>query len=179
MGGVDYWASGVSTQLDRLLYGLLPAWLAYGLFMFVQRLLAGLFTFYLLFQYLKFDKISAILGGLLFSLYHVPNWRSGFSLYDGLAFPALGLVLFLFYRLNHKNINHTILLLVVSAFLAVGSYLAYSIFILPTIVLWFLLVDYKKDFFFWRNFSLFPFVFILVRIPAAIALLLHSPFSHR
>ena len=60
--GLDYWASGVSTQLDRLLYGLLPAWLAYGLFMFVQRLLAGLFTFYLLFQYLKFDKISAILA---------------------------------------------------------------------------------------------------------------------
>jgi hypothetical protein len=94
VAGVDRLAQGVDVSILPFL--VLPGWLAYGLVMFGQRLLAGLFAYKLAREELGTWALAALLTGIAYASFVQPSINgatSGFTLYDGFGLPALPLVL--------------------------------------------------------------------------------------
>ena len=102
-GAWGYWdpqkVSGIDTlsmlvspfQPDILLLALLPTWLAYGLITWVQRFMAGYFTFRLLRDSIKLDSGPAFYAGLAYSLYvqaSINGHWAGFTLDNGFLCEA-------------------------------------------------------------------------------------------
>lgn len=101
VSGTDRLASGFSAGFDTLLFASLPGWLAYGLFMWLQRFLAGLFFYRLLREWKDVTPLAAAAVGCAYALFtqpHVNMGWTGFALYDGLALPGLPLALYVLFR---------------------------------------------------------------------------------
>ncbi len=101
LSGTDRLATGLSRDLSTLLFALLPGWLAYGLFLFLQRFIAAYFTYRLLREWGSASPWLAVAIGCLYALFvqpHINGAWTGFALYDGLALSGLPAVLFLMYR---------------------------------------------------------------------------------
>jgi hypothetical protein len=96
--GTDALAGALPADGLTVAFRLLPGWLAYGLLLWTQRLVALLGT-YLLLRLLKTHRLLALGLGLLYTLLCRPAltqsaWQ-GFALWDGLALCALPLLLWL------------------------------------------------------------------------------------
>ncbi len=101
VSGTDRLGSGLSRDLDTFLFVVLPGWLAYGLFMWLQRFLAGFFLFRLLRDWRNVSPAAAACVSCAYALFTQPHYNmswTGFALYDGLALPGLPLVLYLLFR---------------------------------------------------------------------------------
>jgi hypothetical protein len=101
ISGTDRLASGLSRDLDTFLFTFLPGWLAYGLFMWLQRFIAGFFLYRLLRDWRDVSPAAAACVSCAYALFtqpHINMGWTGFALYDGLALPGLPLVLYLLFR---------------------------------------------------------------------------------
>jgi len=101
VSGTDRLASGLSTDLDTLLFMVFPGWLAYGLFMWLQRFVAGYFLYRLLREWKNVTPLAAAAVSCAYALFtqpHINMGWTGFALYDGLALPGLPLVLYVLFR---------------------------------------------------------------------------------
>ncbi|MBF0296294.1 MAG: hypothetical protein HQL96_13985, partial [Magnetococcales bacterium] len=86
-----------SFLVDGLPFLLLPGWAAYGLIMWLQRFLAGYFTYRLCRDLLRMNAAGALFAGLAFSLYF---WNvRDMNLVDALGLPATALWFLWFERL--------------------------------------------------------------------------------
>ncbi len=93
--GIDHYIIGISNYFtyDFPLFALLPNWLVYSFVMFLQRFLATYFTYRLCRDFLKFNKYSAILAGIFWSL---GTWSTNdWTFYNGLGLPLIPLYLYL------------------------------------------------------------------------------------
>ena len=101
VSGTDRAAAGLARDLDTLLFTLLPGWLAYGLFMWLQRFIAGYFLYRLLREWRHVTPLAAGAVACAYALFTQPYinmaW-TGFALYDGLALPGLPALCYLVFR---------------------------------------------------------------------------------
>jgi hypothetical protein len=172
-GGIPAW---VMPQFDSFLinglpYHLLPPWAAYGFVMWLQRFIAGYFT-YRLCRSLGLGNTASLFAGLAFSL---NQWSSaGWTLYDGLGAPATPFYLFIFGKFynHHSKIIGLTLVALLGLFLGlVASSALYTIFLIAALPVWFLLVERFSFTQSWPYFLAFILGAVVAEAPAVIALL--------
>jgi hypothetical protein len=146
MTGLDALA-GKAVELDGLPYAILPGWLAYGLFMWLQRFVAGYFTYRLLRDSLRVEAIAAIYAGLAYSLYSqvTQAQMGGFAVYDGLGTPGVPLLIWALARPSHSTRSVRWLLGAGLGFvLSLTSGYFFAPFIIAGLVLWMACVEQEK-----------------------------------
>ncbi|MBF0380606.1 MAG: YfhO family protein [Magnetococcales bacterium] len=172
-GGMPAW---VMPLFDSFLitgppFYLLPPWAAYGFIMWLQRFIAGYFT-YKLCRSLGLNTVASLFAGMAFSL---NNWSViDWTLFDGLGPPVTPLYLYLFDRILRvqAKVRGLILVGLLGVFLAlVASSALYTIFLLCGLPIWIL---YIRDFSFrdvWQYFFVFIFCAVVAELPGVIAIL--------
>ena len=194
-GAWGYWdpqkVSGIDTlsmlvspfQPDILLLALLPTWLAYGLITWVQRFMAGYFTFRLLRDSIKLDSGPAFYAGLAYSLYvqaSINGHWAGFTLDNGFLCEA-GLP-FISWGLSGldpgKKLSYLYAVLL-GLFFSSAAWFVNAVFLLPMIFFWQFIILRTYD----RRSILPPIIFTLSwavsSLPFIFALAVNVPFSHR
>ena len=155
-GGVDRLSELMACSLDTVLFVFLPGWLAYGLFMLLQRFVAGYFFFRLVKDQLRLSALPALYAGLAYTLlsHEVFGGASdNFTLYDGFVVPAVPLVLWFLWRLDSRGIRSVVFAFIVGIVFASTGAFPISGFVLPLVFLWFAFVSPPQ--------SRKPWVFIL------------------
>ncbi len=180
-GGIPAW---VMPQFDSFLtagvpFQLLPPWAAYGFVMWLQRFVAGYFT-YRLCRQMGFAPIAALFAGLAFSLnrWSVADW----TLYDGLGPPATPMYLYLFERFMNRRSRGFSLILVglLGLFLGlVASSALYTVFLLAGLPVWFILVRGVSIKDGWPAFMAFISGAVLAEAPGVVAMLTYVSESSR
>jgi hypothetical protein len=180
--GADRMAMGYQNKTDLLFFFALPGWLAYGLITGLQRFVAGYFTFRLLRDSLQCNLLPSLFGGLFYSLFCQPSnnhqW-SGFTLYDGLALPALPFLLWALGRLKDETgwKDHCVAGLLGLGY-ALASHFFYTVFIIPVVIAWFLFVQ-RRSWSFHRLLVTFVIAWVLGESPFIWASLSNAPLSQR
>jgi hypothetical protein len=181
--GITYWQpkfsgglpSWLMPQFDSFLitgppFYLLPPWAAYGFIMWLQRFIAGYFT-YLLCRSLGLRPIASLFAGIAFSL---NQWSSfDWTLYDGIGPPATPLYLYLFDRFirNKSQITGLLLVGLLGLFLGlVASSALYTIFLIVGLPFWFLIVRGISFSTGWPFFLTFFLCGIIAEAPGVFAL---------
>lgn len=181
VSGVDGAAQGLVpfSNLISALFIVFPAWLAYGLSMFVQRFLASYFTYRLARESLKLNIFPSIIAALLFSLFNFSIYS--FTLYHSLGLPALPFIIWSLERILRTNSPKIYLYLtVLGIFVGFSNYFVYfSPYLLPFIFFWFIYVKnaYSPKIIF--NLIIFSLFSILPMVPNILAVLLNLPSSQR
>lgn len=192
-GGIGFWfpqalmgsdrlAMGFQNKFDLLFFLLLPGWLAHGLILWAQRFVAGYFMSRLLAERFQVGILPSLFGGIFYSLFSQPainqQW-AGFSLYDGLALPALPLVLWALGRVIDKGGSKGILIAgLLGAGYALVSHFFYTVFILPLVLLWFPLIE-RRSKGPWPVLAAFLLGWLIVEAPFLWASAASAPFGHR
>ena len=182
VAGTDRMAAGIIPDLINPLFLIFPGWLAYGLLMWLQRFIAGYFTFRLLRDSLGLEAGPAIFAGLVYSLFaqEAINVQPGFTIYDALALPGLPFVLWALARLEEKtNLRAFLGACGLALVYSLTSHYAYTLFLVPVIYFWFLFVVPRLSLKFWALIFLFTAVWVIGEVPAVWASLTHAPLSHR
>ncbi|MBF0438048.1 MAG: hypothetical protein HQL93_02895, partial [Magnetococcales bacterium] len=125
---------------DGLPYLLFPAWVVHGFVMWLQRFLAGYFTFRLCREILKLDSVASLFAGLAFSLY---QWSvQDFKLVEALGLPAIGLVFFLFEHILTQSTRRGVILAILMGILfgMVSQLVIHTFFLVCGLPFWFLIV---------------------------------------
>jgi len=180
--GADRLAMGLQNKSDLLFFFLLPGWLAHGLILWTQRFVAGYFMHRLLAERFGVNALPSLSGGILYALFSQPainqQW-AGFSLYDGLALPALPLVLWALGRiLDRGGVKGILIAGVLGAGYSLVSHFFYTVFILPLILLWFPLVEDRTRGLY-SVLAAFVLGWLAVEAPFLWASALQAPFGHR
>lgn len=169
-------------DLDSLPFVFLPGWLAYGLVMWLQRFIAGYFTFRLLKETLNIDAISALYAGLAYSLYaNFPQTGPplGFPLFYGLVIPGISFFIWALARLNEHKKSSYLLAFGIGVIFSITTNVGFGIFILPVIFFWFLFVKPRLTLKFWFLVLIFIIGFLVFESPILWAMSLNAPLSHR
>ncbi|MBF0358701.1 MAG: hypothetical protein HQL70_08830, partial [Magnetococcales bacterium] len=171
-GGLPAW---IMPQFDSFLitgppFYLLPPWAAYGFIMWLQRFIAGYFT-YLLCRSLGLRPMASLFAGVAFSL---NQWSSfDWTLYDGIGPPATPFYLYLFDRCIHNKSKTAGVLLVglLGLFLGlVASSALYTIFLIAGLPFWFFMVRGISLATGWPYFSTFFLGAVLAEAPGVFAM---------
>ncbi|MBI4965613.1 MAG: YfhO family protein [Desulfomonile tiedjei] len=170
-------------QPDVMVFALLPGWLAYGLIKFVQRFMAGYFTFRLLTGPAGLPPAPSLYAGLVYGAYVQAGMNvniSGFSLDNGFLTEAgLPFVLWALSRLDAYAFRSYIYAALVGLFFACTAWFPNAVYLLPMVFFWFIVVPPKEG----RRFMLIPLSFTLAwsiaSLPLAKALIENVPLSHR
>ena len=96
MCGVDRFATTAWINLHRLVCLLMPAWLAHGLFIFVQRFVAGYFTCRLLKEGFGIAPAVSILAGFAYTLINLEHGEM--RLMHNLNEPGFPLMIWMLFR---------------------------------------------------------------------------------
>lgn len=180
--GADRLSELMGCQLDSLLYIVLPGWLAHGLFMFLQRFLAGYFCFRLMRDQLRLGLLPSLYAGLAYTLlshevYGGPS--DNFTLYDGLVLPGLPLILWFLGRLDEQRVRSFVFALFAGmAFAFVGAF-PIAGFAFPVIALWFTFVSPRRTVRFWGMLSIFCIGWLVGTSPYLWATGVNAINSHR
>lgn len=179
--GDDILASG-HLQWSVLLFMLFPDWLAYGLLMLLQRLVAGYFMFRLMRDSTELDLAPAIFAGLAFSSATGPVSlvTTGFTTYDELGLPGFPLVLWMIWYSDQCNGRRGYLIALGTGLLwAFLSVYVFTMFFLPFIVLFFLLIVPRYRLGFWVKVTTFVLGWAILVMPQFLIALTFSDLSHR
>jgi hypothetical protein len=179
--GLDGWAWGV--QLTNVVFYLLPGWLAYGLFMWAQRFIAGYFMHRLLRDTLNLSVLPGLFAGFVYSQFAQPSnnasW-AGFTLYDTLGLPGLPLLIWLLYGLMTSRGWWWLPggLFLGMAFGLSAPY-AFAPFIMMAGVSWVFLAPPKKPFRLLLLTALLVIGCAVINFPTLWAGSINAPLSHR
>jgi hypothetical protein len=170
LSGVD--RAAVGFEIDKLLYRVLPGWLAHGSGAWLRVLVAGYFGFRLLRDSLGVGAAGAIFAGLAFS-------SSGFAASEGLGPWALPFCLWALARERGALGRRAVWALLLGFGLTVTFVYAYSVFILPAIAWWLIIIerDSRRDGL--LLFIVFCAGWLAGSFPLIWAHVLHIPWSHR
>ena len=179
--GLDGLACGF--QLTNIVFLLLPGWLAYGLFMWLQRFIAGYFMHRLLKDTLKLSLLPGLFAGIVYSQFSQPSnnasW-AGFTLYDTLGLPGLPLLIWLLYHLM-KSAGWWWLpggLLLGMAF-GISSPYAFAPFIMLACISWAFIAPPEKPLRLLVLAGLLVIGCAVINFPTLWASSLNAPLSHR
>lgn len=181
--GVDSLPSGQPPlKLDVFSSAVLPPWVAYAFLMWLQRFVAGYFTFRLARDVLQVSLGPSLFAGLSYSLFS-QGWLNGawagFTLYDLLLLPGVPFILWALSKRDPQNIGSHIVALALGVFFSICSHYKYTIFFFPLLGYWFLRVTPRKDFRFWLMIVFFGTGYIMMEAPVLWATYLYAPLSHR
>ncbi|MCW5873222.1 MAG: YfhO family protein [Anaerolineales bacterium] len=151
-GGTDKKAQSDNLGIFDTLFIFLPGWLASGFYIFLQRFIAGFFTFLLLRNHLKVSMAAAVLPAMLYAFYPAGQYNlqfDGFTHYDALGLPGIPMYLYVLGELakpGHSVLKQVALGFGLGFFFADASQYKYTIFFVPLLLLWPLLIypGYKK-----------------------------------
>jgi uncharacterized membrane protein YvlD (DUF360 family) len=161
-----FWSSGAdraalpfSRDMDVVPFLILPGWLAYATVSFLQRLVAGLFTFRLLQRRMGVSPWPALYASLAYSLFAQPlldrGW-TGFALFDYLAVPGIPFVLWLLSGIQAERRNWSVLLAVLAGlWLGFAGSLHISLFVGPLVIYWSAAICPRRESAFWRHLLVF------------------------
>jgi len=168
-------AVGPVFRIDTLTFFVFPGWLTLGLMAFVQRFIAGYFTYRLCKDHLRFGEVPSIIAGLAYSICFF-YYHEGFS--GALGFPF---ILWSLEYIYHKKGAITYFLgALLGVFVLFSSNFGLSIpFILVLSVAWFVLVRRIYTLRFISIFATFCVVLLAGEIPVIYAGLVNSDLSHR
>ena len=185
--GFSYWATEAASGFDRLsalgplfqtdtlLFLISPGWLATGLAGFVQRFVAGYFTYRLCRDHLKLGELASLIAGLAYSTCFF-YFQSGFA--GAAGFPLI--LWTLEYVHQKKGLIAYLGAGLLGIFVLFSSSFALSIpFILVMSVAWFVLVRRIYSFRFLSLFATFSVVLLIGEIPWMLAALSQVGISHR
>lgn len=183
LSGVDRLSSSSIAEFDSLLFTTLPGWLAYGLMMWVQRFIAGYFTFRLLKDTLDLDTMPALYAGMAYSLFaqagRMMAWE-GFTLYDSLALPGLPFMLWAMSRVISEKIPRSYLYAFgLGILFSITSGYAYAPFTLVVIFFWTLFLLPRSRTRSWIVLLLFTIAWLFCEIPVVLPSYLNASLSHR
>ncbi len=182
----NYWgccgSDGPQTW-HQMLFSFLPGWLAYGTFTWFERFVAGYFTYRLLRESLLIDLMPALASALAYSLYVEPavnNSLTGFTLYHGFGLPALPFFVWILYRLRPPYRWWAFVVgFGLGILLAMGCDYPFAMFLLPCIIVWFLVLTPRFSPLFWLVVGVFLMAWVIGELPSAIPAVLVAPLSHR
>ncbi len=184
VSGTDRLASGLSTDLDTLLFMVLPGWLAYGLFMWLQRFIAGYFLYRLLREWKNVTPLAAAAVSCAYALFtqpHINMGWTGFALYDGLALPGLPLVLYVLFRSARWRARYRYPVAVVTGLLfALSSHFFLALFgVLAVCLIALVGFPCRDKRAFWVAPLLFAGAWLLGELPVLLAAAANAGLSHR
>lgn len=182
MSGVDRFATTAWVNLHRLFCLALPVWLAHGLFIFVQRFVAGYFACLFLKQCLNVPRQIAVVAGMAYSLIGLEYGEM--RLMHNLGEPGFPLMLYVFTVIPLRK-NMIAVMFGLGLFFSLGMDPMGSMpFFVPTAVAIALIL--RKDLWEGRKFwgyvgllAVFGMGCLLLRIPGIWATLHNAPLSHR
>ena len=170
-------------SFDKLLFVLFPGWLIYGLIMWLQRFVAGYFTFRLLKDFLHLDTLPSLYAGMAYALFSqntINGAWTGFMLYDGLTLPGLPFVLWAMSSIELDSPHWSYILAVgLGIIYSINSSFVFALFIIPFMFFWFLAITPMQRSKFWILFLLFVSGWVLCQLPILRANFLNAPLSHR
>lgn len=172
-------------QVDSLFFFTLPGWLAYGVVTFLQRFIAGYFTYRLCKDYLKLDQMPSIVAGLAYAISFswLLYWGSYHTLLQLQFAGEMGFPLILWSLESiHKRegISKYLLVFLLGLFALFSSSLVGSmLFILPMILVWFVFVRQNYSLRFLSIYCIFVAVILIGNTPIILALLANAPLSQR
>ena len=184
VAGIDRLTSQVwPFQPDVVVFSLLPGWLVYGLTTFLQRFLAGYFTFRLLTDIARLPVAPSAYAGLVYSAYvqgAINGNISGFSLDNGFLTEAgLPFILWALSRLDAYSGRSYVWAVCIGLFFACTAWLPNAIYLLPMVFFWFIVVPPERG----RRFMLVPLAFtaawLFASLPLIWAAISNIPLSHR
>ena len=183
VSGLDRFSSGFTIEFDSLLFAALPGWLAYGLMMWLQRFVAGYFTFRLVKESLNLDMLPSLYAGLAYSLFAqgAINQRwAGFTLYDGLGLPGLPFLLWAIGRIDVGRMYRRYMYAGgLGILVSVTSHYAFAVFLVPVVFYWSLFVAPKSTQKVWGLLVPFTCGWLLSELPILWSSFLNGPLSHR
>lgn len=184
VSGTDRLASGLSADLDTLLFMVLPGWLAYGLFMWLQRFIAGYFLYRLLREWKNVTPLAAAAVSCAYALFtqpHINMGWTGFALYDGLALPGLPLVLYVLFRSARWRARYRYPVAVVTGLLfALSSHFFLALFgVLAVCLVALVGFPCRDKRAFWVAPLLFAGAWLLGELPVLLAAAANAGLSHR
>ncbi|MBF0271074.1 MAG: YfhO family protein [Magnetococcales bacterium] len=168
-----------SFLIDGLPYLMFPAWAVYGFVMWLQRFLAGYFTFRLCREILKFDTTAALFSGMAFSLYF---WNvQDAKLVEALGLPAVALTFLWFEGILALPAKRGMLLALLLGLLTglVAQSVIYTFFVMMGLPFWFLIVRETRLSQGWSRFVSFGLGITLAEAPQLLALMTYSPSTTR
>lgn len=181
--GTDLLATAGSIDLDLLLFAVVPPWLAAGLWLLLQRLIAGYFTFRVLSEQLETGPLPALYGGFVYALF-AQGWLNhsagGFTLYDALSAPALPFLVWFLPKLSSWRPGRRFAgAAALGLLVALTSTYVFEVFVLATVALWFALV--RRDLLpaVWVPFGVLALAWAVAEIPTAFPALVNAAASHR
>ena len=169
-------------DLDSLPFLFLPGWLATGVVMWLQRFVAGYFTFRLVKETLHLGSYSALYGGLAYALhanYPITGWPLGFPLFYSLGIPAVSFFIWSISRLKTHKITSYLFAFGIGCLFSITNNIAFGLFVLPVIFFWFIFVVPRLDLKFWSIISIFVIGFMVLELPILWANSLNAPLSQR
>jgi len=143
--GYDRYAVGFTKILHALFFYRIPGWIAYAFIAWLQRFIAGYFTFRLLTDITKTRRLPALFAGLAFSLFFQPtinNSWTGFALYDAFGLPAIPLLILAMYgltKLRSKSLP-VVYAIGLGAIFSLATPYSFGAFILLCVLCWFVFI---------------------------------------
>lgn len=186
LAGVDRTAQGEGLGVLDALFVLLPGWLAYGALMFIQRFIAGYFTYKVLTKHLGVSPLLALFPAFFYSLFsqnQINLQFDGFTVYDGLGSPGLPMMLYAlgYLAADKKKALWLIALLAFGLGLVISSASSFvlSIFFFPIIIFWLLLIQPGWQRSAWIVFGAFVLGWLVLELPEIFATFILSSSSQR
>lgn len=179
--GMDTLASGGTGffSVDLLCFLVFPPWLAYGLFMWVQRFFAGYFTYRLCRDFLGLDNLPSIYAGIAYSLFEwsVYDWMLSY----GLGLPAVAFYLWAFERsLAARGVLRFILMGMLGLFASFAApFAVFTPFFWGAMLVWFVIVRGYRSSSFFMSYVVFVAASVVGAVPGVWALWLNAPLSGR
>jgi Protein of unknown function (DUF6044)/Bacterial membrane protein YfhO len=149
LAGINTWAGGGAIPVNMLFFFALPGWLAYGLLMFVQRLIAGYFAYRLLRDELDASEFAAMWSGFFYALFHqaaLDVGSTGFTLSDALLIPGIPFLLWIAGRAARRSRRWFLLAAAgIGALTALTGVYAFAPFVFLLLLGWFLWLSRDSD----------------------------------
>ena len=190
--GYTYWRPALAGGMDTLASGLVgffsadfpfflgfPPWLAYGLFMWVQRFFASYFTYRLCRDYLGFDNLSSVYAGIAYSLFEwsIYDWMLSFRL----GLPAVAFFLWAFERcFAAGGLRKFVLMGILGLFASIMVPFAMTTpFLWVMMLIWFVVARGYRSSSFFLGYAVFVMSSSIGAIPEVWALWVNAPLSGR
>lgn len=176
-GGLDrlsFWGNADPLNLEPLLFGTFPTWLAYGVHVLLQRFVSIYFTMRVTLEQVGLDRKWSVLAGLLTGCFTYPADV-------GYMFTIAGVPLLLWVLPRLFRIRHALLLapLVGAAFGPLTSFTFGGPYLAVFVVAWFAVVLGEQSLRIYAATTLFFGGLAVVDSPQMLAVLSNAPFSHR
>lgn len=163
-----------SGNIEWLLFLVMPGWLANVTYMGLQHIVAAIFIYLILKESFRVKEASAIIGSILFLFLANPDSQQGMS---------IALIPFMLWGINRianwkSTIGASFVALLLGILFSLTSHYFLSVFAPLVIIMWFMIIDQKKNWEFWMIVAFWIIGLFLVDL-SLLSAIIQAPSSHR